>query len=51
MSQELPIRMTPLAEGAAMIHEFFLSLVAAGFTEYQAGQIIGVMLAETGRRK
>lgn len=41
---------TPLAERAAEIHELFVALQGAGFTEWQALMIIGVMLAEGGRQ-
>ena len=50
MSQE-PYQVTPLAEGAVVVHEFFQSLLAAGFTEWQACQIVGVMIADQGRQK
>lgn len=51
MSQEQPIRMTPLTENAVMLHEIFQSLLAAGFTEWQAARILGVFLAESGRQQ
>jgi hypothetical protein len=41
---------TPLAEQAAGLHEAFLAFLAAGFTEWQALRIIGVMVAEGGRQ-
>lgn len=41
---------TPLGEATGSLHEMFLSLIAAGFTEWQALRIIGVMLAENGRQ-
>lgn len=37
--------MTPMAEAAAATREMFVSLVAAGFSEGQACQIIGSLLA------
>jgi hypothetical protein len=43
--------MTPMAESAAMLHEMFRSLIASGFTEWQACRIIGVLLAEQGRQE
>lgn len=42
--------MTAMAESSASLHEMFLSLVAAGFTEWQACRILGVMLAEQSRQ-
>lgn len=51
MSGEKPTDpMTVLGEGSAAIHEIFLELLSAGFTEWQALRLIGVMLAEQGRQ-
>lgn len=36
---------TPMQEGAAGIHELFVSMIGQGFTEYQACVILGVMLS------
>lgn len=38
---------TPLASEAASMHELFITLVGAGFTERQALYLIGVMFGET----
>lgn len=37
--------LTPLAEGAAHIHELFRTYVAAGFTEHQAIDLIARIIA------
>jgi len=42
--------LTPMAESATSVHELFASLIDAGFTEWQACRVIGVMLAEGGRQ-
>lgn len=44
-----PEPFTPMIESAASLHEFFSSLVAAGFSEGQACRIVGVLLAEGSR--
>lgn len=38
---------TPLAEAAGQIHELFKTLVAQGFTEWQALRLLAVFMAET----
>lgn len=43
--QESVPHLTQLAQGAAMLHELFLSYLEAGFTETQALNLIGIMLA------
>jgi hypothetical protein len=50
MNEHDMAEMTPLAESAASVHELFLGLVHSGFTEWQALQVIGVMLAEQSRQ-
>jgi hypothetical protein len=47
----LPEVRTPLVEGAVELHEMFSSWVEAGFTEWQACQVLGVFLAENGRQR
>lgn len=42
---------TALGEAAAGLHEMFVSLIASGFTEWQACRVIGVMLAESSRQQ
>lgn len=42
--------LTPLGEATSGLHEMFLALIASGFTEWQACQVLGVMLAEQGRQ-
>ena len=41
---------TPLAQLAGSANEIFKAYVNAGFTEWQACQILGVYLAELGRQ-
>jgi hypothetical protein len=41
MSDDLQDPMSVLAEGAAQIHEMFLSYQEAGFTEQQALYLVG----------
>ena len=41
---------TPLSEGTDALHEMFVTLVASGFTEWQACVVVGVHLAESGRQ-
>jgi hypothetical protein len=41
----MPEPFTPTEESMAQVQEFFSSLLVGGFTESQACQIIGVMLA------
>ena len=43
MNAEDPL--TVMAEGMAQMHELFISMLAAGFSENQACKIIGHMLA------
>jgi hypothetical protein len=43
--------LTGMAEAAASLHELFLSMVEAEFTEWQACRILGVMLAEQNRQQ
>lgn len=38
--------MTPLAEAAASLHEMFVSLLAAGFNERQALELVKGMVAQ-----
>jgi hypothetical protein len=40
---------TPLAEAAMQIHELFTTLIAEGFSEWQALRLLGVFLAESMR--
>lgn len=40
---------SPLLEGFQAMHEMFLTLVAAGFSEYQACLILGTWMAATGQ--
>lgn len=40
--------MTPMQEAAASAREMFVTLVGAGFSEGQACQIIGTVMAVTG---
>lgn len=42
--------LTPVAEASAVMREYFESLVRAGFTEWQACRILGVMVAEQSRQ-
>jgi hypothetical protein len=42
--------LTPLAEGAAQLHELFVEYVRAGFTEAQAMQLIVAMITANTRR-
>lgn len=37
--------LTPVVAGAIELHELFVSMLAAGFTEGQACRILGTMLA------
>lgn len=39
--------MTPLTEGAASMHEFFMSYVTAGFTRAEAMQFMLVFFAHS----
>lgn len=41
----MPDDITPLAEGAAQLHELYLSYVAAGFTEEQALRLVMAFLS------
>jgi hypothetical protein len=41
---------TPLSEAGSSLRELFETLVASGFTEWQACRILGVMVAEQGRQ-
>jgi hypothetical protein len=41
----------PAAQGAAELHELFLTWIGAGFTEIQACRILGVVLAENMRNQ
>lgn len=43
--------LTGMAEAAVSLHELFLSMVEADFTEWQACRILGVMLAEQNRQQ
>lgn len=43
--------MTPMAEAATGLHELFRTLIDSGFTERQACQIVGVILAEQAGRQ
>ena len=38
--------MTPLAESSVNLHERFEALVSAGFSDWQALRLLGVMIAE-----
>ena len=38
---------TPLAEAAGQLHELFKTLVASGFSEWQALRLLAVFMAET----
>ncbi|GLY32115.1 hypothetical protein [Kineosporia sp. NBRC 101731] len=40
--------LTPILQEATALHEMFLTMVKAGFTEIQACRIIGTMLASGG---
>lgn len=42
--------LTQLVEIMTQTHELFQSMVASGFTEWQACRVIGVMMAENGRQ-
>ncbi len=50
MTGNPPDPITSMVEAAAGLRELFESLVAAGFTEWQACRVLGVMLAEQGRQ-
>ena len=41
--------LTQLGQLAAMLREFYQSLIQAGFSEYQACLILGTQLAQNGR--
>lgn len=40
---------SPLAEAFLAMHEMFLSMVAAGFSEYQACVMLGSWMAASGQ--
>jgi hypothetical protein len=48
MSDKMPTeQMTRLMEGATGLHELFLTMVKAGFTERQALTILGEMMSRS----